>query len=202
MERIVRAATRSDVPELARVLGLAFADDPVIGWLIPDPTTRAERAARLFAAQVRHQFLAAGAVDVAIDDAGAMAGVAVWAPPGIWTPSAWTQLRMLPGLWRGFRGGLATAARLADRMARHHPTEPHWYLAFLGTLPTARGRGFGHALLAPRLEYCDEVGAASYLESSKPENVPYYERFGYESDGELDLTEGGPPMWPMWRAPR
>lgn len=198
----MRTATRSDVPELARVLGLAFADDPIIGWLIPDPATRAERAAQLFAAQVRHQFLAAGAVDVTFDDAGAMAGVAIWAPPGDWTPSAWTQLRMVPGLWRGFRGRLATAARLADRMARHHPTEPHWYLAFVGTLPTSRGRGFGHALLAPRLKYCDEVGTASYLESSKPENVPYYERFGYEADGELDLAEGGPPMWPMWRAPR
>ena len=138
-----------------------------------------------------------------VDDQGAIAGAAVWAPPdGDSTPSALAQLRMVPGLFRAFRGRLQVAAQLAEGMARHHPTEPHWYLAFIGTLPTARGRGFGQALLSKRLTHCDEVGAASYLESSKPENVPYYERFGYQADGELDLTGGGPPMWPMWRNPR
>lgn len=203
MQGIVRAATRSDIPELARVLGLAFADDPIIGWLIPGAETRAERAAVMFATMVRRQFLALGAVDVVVDDAGAIAGAAVWAPSGgDSTPSALAQLRMMPGLFRAFRGKLQVAARLAEGMARHHPTEPHWYLAFIGTLPAARGRGFGQALLSERLTHCDEVGAASYLESSKPENVPYYERFGYRADGELDLTGGGPPMWPMWRDPR
>jgi len=93
----VRAATGSDIPEVARVLGLAFADDPLIGWLIPDPGTRAERAAALFATQVRHQFLALGAVDLVVDDTGVIAGVAVWAPPGDWTPWTPTQLRMRRG---------------------------------------------------------------------------------------------------------
>jgi hypothetical protein len=48
---------------------------------------------------------------------------------------------------------------------------------------------------------CDEAGLGAYLESSKPENVPYYQRFGFAVTGQIDLPDG-PPLWPMWRAPR
>jgi ribosomal protein S18 acetylase RimI-like enzyme len=198
----VRPATASDVPELARVLGAAFADDPIIGWLIPAERTRARRAAHMFAAMVRHQFLPAGGVDAAFDETGRMLGAAVWAPPGAGQTSALPQLRMLPGIVRAFRGRTRAGGEMAERMAEHHPTEPHWYLAFIGTHPDARGRGFGHALLAPRLAHCDRTACPSYLESSKEQNIAYYERFGYDLTGELDLTDGGPPMWPMWRTPR
>jgi predicted N-acetyltransferase YhbS len=39
------------------------------------------------------------------------------------------------------------------------------------------------------------------LETFKAENVPYYERFGFEVSQE-DRIEGGPPMWAMVRRPR
>ncbi|WP_067900752.1 GNAT family N-acetyltransferase [Nocardia vaccinii] len=198
----VRQATTSDVPELARVLGAAFADDPIIGWLIPDSGARPRRAGYLFATMVRHQFLPGGGVDAAFDESGRMLGAAVWAPPGGWQTSGAAQLRMLPGIVRAFRGRLRVAGDMAEQMTRHHPTEPHWYLAFIGTHPDARGRGFGHALIAPRLAHCDETACPAYLESSKPENIGYYERFGYDLTGELNVTDGGPPMWPMWRTPR
>lgn len=53
-----------------------------------------------------------------------------------------------------------------------------------------------------RLDRCDAEHAPVYLESSNPANVPYYERFGFEATGEIPLPDGGPVMWPMWRAPR
>ena len=46
------------------------------------------------------------------------------------------------------------------------------------------------------------TGRAAYLESTKQETVPYYMRFGFEVTGEIKLPDGGPSMWPMWRAPR
>ncbi|MGH3553712.1 MAG: GNAT family N-acetyltransferase, partial [Mycobacterium sp.] len=53
-----------------------------------------------------------------------------------------------------------------------------------------------------RLDRCDAEHCPAYLESSKPENVPYYERFGFTVTGEVVLPYGGPTLWPMWRAPR
>ena len=87
-------------------------------------------------------------------------------------------------------------------MKEHHPEEPHWYLAVLGSDPTVRGGGFGRALMQSRLDRCDAAYAPAYLESSNPDNVPYYERFGFEVTGEIVLPGGGPKLWPMWRRPR
>ncbi len=52
------------------------------------------------------------------------------------------------------------------------------------------------------LNRCDADHAPAYLESTKPENVPYYQRFGFEVTGELTVPDGGPTMWQMWRQPR
>ncbi len=53
-----------------------------------------------------------------------------------------------------------------------------------------------------RLDRCDEENAPAYLEASKPELVPYYSRFGFEVTAQIKLPNGGPTMWPMWRAAR
>ena len=89
-----------------------------------------------------------------------------------------------------------------ELMEKHHPEEPHWYLMVIGSDPAVRGAGFGHALMRSRLDRCDAEGAPAYLENSNPKNEPYYLRFGFEVTGEIKLPDGGPCMWPMWRAPR
>lgn len=202
MDVTVRPALQEDIPALAEVLGIAFTDDPLIAWLIPETGTRTKRAAIMFDSLVRHQYFAAGGVEIALDDSGVIVGAAVWSPPGKWHATEGDLLRQFPSLLRAFRHRLIKAGRMSDRMAAAHPREPHWYLAIIGTLPSARGRGFGQALLNSRLDRCDAEGSPAYLESSKPENVPYYERFGFDKTGELDVTNGGPLLWPMWRASR
>jgi predicted N-acetyltransferase YhbS len=89
-----------------------------------------------------------------------------------------------------------------ELMEKHHPEEPHWYLMVIGSDPNVRGAGFGQALMRSRLDRCDAEGAPAYLENSNPKNEPYYLRFGFEVTGEIKLPDGGPSMWPMWRAPR
>jgi hypothetical protein len=53
-----------------------------------------------------------------------------------------------------------------------------------------------------RLDRCDAEGLPAYLESTNPENLPYYRRFGFEVTGEISLPEDEPKLWPMWREPR
>ena len=83
-----------------------------------------------------------------------------------------------------------------------HPEEPHWYLAVIGSDPTVRGAGLGHALMRSRLDRVDAEHAPAYLESSNIANAPHYSRFGFEVTGEIVLPDGGPTLWSMWRAPR
>jgi predicted N-acetyltransferase YhbS len=56
--------------------------------------------------------------------------------------------------------------------------------------------------MASRLDRVDAEHAPAYLESTKADNVPYYQRFGFEVTREIALPRGGPTMWAMWRRPR
>ncbi|WP_328349812.1 GNAT family N-acetyltransferase [Mycobacterium sp. NBC_00419] len=197
----VRSARRSDIPALARVLGRAFHDDPVITWLQPDPERRTAALPGLFGALARHHFLPGRGVEVASTDDG-LGGVALWDPPGRWQQSSRENIAMLPAVLRAVRGRLAVSRVLTDLMKENHPEEPHWYLAVLGSDPKVRGDGFGRALMQSRLDRCDAEYAPAYLESSSPENVPYYERFGFVVTGEIVIPDGGPTLWPMWRRAR
>jgi ribosomal protein S18 acetylase RimI-like enzyme len=199
----VRPATLADVRDLSATLGEAFYDDPVAMWMLPDDTSRTARLAKFFATMTRHHHLGGGGVELA-DDRKLVGAAALWDPPNRWQHSLSEQLRMLPSFIAGFGLRLAVGRKLTElleSMKREHPEEPHWYLATIGSGPGVRGRGFGQALMRSRLNRCDAEHAPAYLESSKVENIPYYERFGFTVTGEI-VVPGGPTLWPMWRAPR
>lgn len=152
----------------------------------------------------RHHHLAGGGVEVASDGRG-IGAAALWDPPNRWQHSLGEQLRMMPSFIVGFGLRLAIGRKLAELVEltkREHPEEPHWYLATMGSDTSVRGRGFGQALMRSRLDRVDAEHAPAYLESSKPQNIPYYERFGFTVTGEIVIPGGGPTLWPMWRAPR
>lgn len=195
-----RPARRADVAALAQTLARAFQDDPVFCWLQPDPAKRVAALPGFFGALTRHHFLAGGGVEVAPSPAGPGAA-ALWDPPGRWSQHTREQIPMVPALIRLLRSRVGAALSLAETMKANHPEEPHWYLAVIGSDPAVRGGGYGAALLRSRLDRCDAEGAPAYLESSNPDNIAYYMRFGFEVTGEFNVADS-PPLWPMWRQPR
>lgn len=192
-----RKATINDVSWLAQTLGRAFEDDPVFGWILPDDRSRLDRLTKLHALELQHVFLPHDSVWTTPDRAGA----AVWAPPGKWRVKTSDELRHLPSLISALGRRLPTALRLLEHVAKVHPSEPHWYLAVLGTEPAHQGKGVGSALLKPILDRCDAELVPAYLESSKEANIAFYRRHGFEVRDELRFP-GGPTVWPMWRDPR
>lgn len=47
----------------------------------------------------------------------------------------------------------------------YHPSEPRYYLPFIGVDPFTQRRGVGRALAAPVLAKCDRDGIVAYLEA-------------------------------------
>ena len=81
------------------------------------------------------------------------------------------------------------------------PSEPHWYLPVIGTLPDFQGHGFGAALFAPVLSICDRTGVPAYLEATTDRGRALQERRGVVTTVIIE-TAGCPPIIPMIRRPR
>jgi GNAT superfamily N-acetyltransferase len=181
---------------LSGSLARAFRDDPVHRWLFPDPVTRVARNAVYFTLVLGHVHLRHDEVWTAH---GGAAG-ALWDPPGRWRVPVTTVLRTAPALVRLLGGRLPVALAGLRRVEARHPRVPHWYLAVLGTDPSAQGRGLATAALAPVLERCDAEGLPAYLETATPENVAFYEARGFTVTGRTTLPRG-PELWLMTRSP-
>ena len=194
-----RQARHDDLGPIAGALARAFHDDPVMTWMFGRRDgPRLRRLSRFMASEARRRHHRHGGLVLTADG---HPGAALWDPPGMWRTSWREVARSAPMLARAIGPRIPRALRGLALIERAHPREPHWYLAVLGTDPPQQGRGVGAALIEPVVARCDDESLGAYLESSKPDNVPYYERFGFRTTGQIDLP-GGPPLWPMWRDPR
>ena len=146
----IRKASREDARDLA-TLARAFADDPVMAWLLPSARARTERLPRLFAMELFYLYLPHDEVYTECD----LVGGAVWrrrAPGGHRRAASCGP----SPAWPGPSGPTCRLrSNASSAIERVHPRQPHWYLAVVGTEPSHQRQGIGSALLAPVLERCD-----------------------------------------------
>lgn len=188
-------AQRSDIGAVAHALAQAFEDDPVVTFAWPDDGKRVRRAERSFDGQTRALW---DRREIYADET--FSSIAVWARPDEWKIPTSAVLRIT-----------ATAVRTRVRLAALigylrtealHPEEPHWYLEFLGTVPSKQGTGLGGQVMTPVLERADEQGVAVWTWSSNRRNLAFYHRQGFEVLDEIPFAAGGPPIFPIRRPPR
>ena len=179
----------------------AFWPDPLFGFFAKDCVQEHRNMPRFVSAIIQDSFRY-GEIDAASMN-GRLVGTASWLPLGSAQRSEWRELRIaaqcLPAIVMG-RNRLV-ALKLLRTMDKKHPNEPHMYLALLGVDPSAQGNGIGRQLLQPRLDYCDENSLPVYLETQKPDNLPFYERFGFKVRDTVAFDKS-PTLWSMWREPR
>ena len=191
--RPIKVATDDDEQQAIAVLVLAFSADPVARWGQPDAhkyLSQFPEWVKLFAGKV-FEHRSAYYID-------GFSGVAFWFPPGVQPDEeALVSLfqRAVPERVQQDLFGLF------EQMGKYHPDEPHWYLAMIGVEPNQQRRGFGSALMRHGLVTCDRDGKLAYLEASSPENVPFYERHGFEVLATIEVGSS-PPIFPMLRKPR
>jgi len=178
------------------LLASAFRDNPINRAVIagsPARRLRCNRAGHRASLPIalQHGWCRAERVD------GALRAVLVAEP-------ATARRLPLPPLAAQLRCLVEQGWRVARRWQEVHgalaglrPAVPHWYLDLLGVAPEHQGRGLGQALLGDLLARVDAEGAASYLETDRPGNLPFYERAGYAVLSRNTIL--GTPVWRLWR---
>jgi GNAT superfamily N-acetyltransferase len=193
----IRTATAGspgvDVDRVVAVVALAFAADPAMRALYPDPQqylTYGPAFVRAFGGSAFEHGV--------VDSVAGYAGAALWLPPGVHADEAALGKLLEASVAPDELDGVAAAF---GQFEVHHPHAPHWYLPLIGVDPAQRGRGYGAALLRHALARCDRDGAPAYLEATSPRNRALYERHGFAAVGTI-RAGAWPPIWPMVRRPR
>lgn len=97
-----------------------------------------------------------------------------------------------PGpVWRGLKSALDDE--------RHRPKDPHYYLETIGVDPQYHGCGIGGALLSHLIERADREQFSTYLSTTNPATVPFYEKYGFHTISETHSL--GIPNYHMVREP-
>jgi GNAT superfamily N-acetyltransferase len=134
-------------------------------------------------------------------------GVACWLPPGegnyhyaAFFRTGWI---LIP-----FQSGLRNYARMlandntAHIFRKHACPGPHWYLWVLGVEPEHQGQGIGGRILASGLERADAQRMPCYLDINNPDNIPFYQRYGFEVTEESNVPGYEFRIWGMQRPAR
>ena len=193
----IRNADYADLETLVSALSDSFGQDPMFNWVFP----KTELYPHFFWLLVKDVYLPRGIVH--IDGQGRAA--ALWLPPEERYEIA-PRLGLLKfGLKLVRHNGLRAVWRLQRQGSvfdKHYPSEPHYYLQFIGCRSGDQGQGIGAALLKEGLKVCDEHSMPAYLECSNTRNVPFYQRHGFEIRAQQVVGENGPMVWFMWRESR
>jgi ribosomal protein S18 acetylase RimI-like enzyme len=193
----VRDLHPEEVDEAAAVLGRGMRDNPLnVAAFGDDP----KRRVRVHARGMRNMFRVSSTQQplCAIRD-GTLVGVTGVAPVGTCQPSATERLRLLP---RFVALGPRTAGqvgRWTSAWAKRDPDEPHVHLGPFAVDAHLQRQGIGSLIMQEHCRRLDAAGEVGYLETDKPENVRFYERFGFEVIGEEHVI--GVPNWFMRRPP-
>lgn len=189
----IRVMTSADEDPATKTVVLAFAADPMARWTWPLAHQYLEAMPRMVRAFASSAYSSGTAYCT-----DGYAATALWLPPGVHSDEK--------GLGAVIDSTVARALRpetdsIFEQMAAYHPSEPHWYLPLIGADPAHQGEGHGAALMAYALARCDRDHAPAYLESSNPRNIPFYQRYGFEPLGEIQVGSS-PTLVPMLRPAR
>ena len=191
----VRTATLEDLTIVVDTAARSLDAEAMLRWSFGEE--RFEERIRRHFTHYDGENARRGWIRIAADGAG----IAVWIPPG-----AREEHEAIgpapPGDEAEILGD--NAARFAafwGWVGGHEPSEPLLYLSHIGVVPEHQGEGIGTALMRDGLARGEDDGAPAWLETSRANNVAYYERFGFNTVVDEDAPGGGPHIWFMRRDP-
>jgi GNAT superfamily N-acetyltransferase len=197
---VIRVAEPRDVPRIAATLTVATAESRWARWALPSDG-RVQRLTRLHELVAGHRGVATGTTWVTDD----VVAVAAWeAPEGapgtepVPADVAAALAREVPRL-HGDRARTLAATDTVVSAVR--PSEPHWWLATVGTRPSARRQGLGIAVVTPVLQRCDAEGLPAAVAVHTWANVRWLRGLGFAVVETTDTTDDELPLYVLVRQP-
>ena len=196
----VLPTTRQSYRQAAQVLGRAFVDDPVSEAVYKNfSTDKRVRALTVdFFAEVNLCIRKGSPLQV--NENGKVVAAAVIYPPREYPLSASDQwMLLLKSIFGNGFYDFRPWMKWLEEVEKAHPSEPHYYLEYLGVEPEQQGKGLGSTILQHLIHKADEECVGCYLENANPRNISFYQRFGFQVISEKEII--GIHSWFMWRPP-
>jgi hypothetical protein len=163
---IVKTAMESEEVSVIDALRLAFAADPAVRWVWPNPQKYLSHFSTFARAFGGKAFANKSAHYV-----GNYSGAALWLPPDV-HPDVDQLIALL--LSTGSDEAKKDGPEIFEKMSGYHPNDPHWYLPLLGVDPLHHGKG---------LHYCSML----YSFAIKITNMPIS---NHQTQGTFPYTNG------------
>jgi GNAT superfamily N-acetyltransferase len=184
----VRTATVDDREGVITTVVAAFRADPAFRFFFPNDDDY-DRQAGLFAGylfdkRVRHD-------SVWVTDH--LEAASLWSPPAhlaedpsgrLATEEARLRQIMLEAIGEASASRLAAYDGAVDSVLPDG--SPYWYLGVLALHPEHTGTGLGRAVMQAGVDHARSSNGTAFLETSNPQNVGYYERFGWTVFAQVD----------------
>jgi len=195
----VRVVSTEEYKEAALCLAEAFAEDDVARYFIdvPDREHWSEAEKWTLHLEILEYVTYAHCLKGLVTTVGPNYGaVALWMPPGQNMDDLLTIFRS--GMWRlNYKlSGEGKRRFFNEFLPLLHDTkhgvlgerdDNSWYLVYLGTRPSARGKGYARKLVEHVTKQADREGLPCYLESSNPVNPAIYKKLGFEERRKIHL---------------
>jgi GNAT superfamily N-acetyltransferase len=190
----VERVNPSEIDTVARVLAVAYYEDPVLLWAMPRAATRLDDATLFFKYYLQRMLLPHSWDVIATADRSAIVVMRLVRQSDSTSPDG---VRHLPTLVRT-RSPVNDFFQWIETL---RPKIDHLYLEFMVCLPSQHSKGIGSLLLGSRLAEADREGLPVWAFSSNPRNLPFYRRLGFEIGEELRRDDNTPPVTMILRRP-
>ena len=182
----IGAFDASEIEEVLDVLARGMRDNPVhVAAFGEDSERRRRRFRGLMAAAFSIRNFSHTLV--ARREDGVIVGVCGMMPPGNCLPDFRQRLRLVPTLLSIGPRAVGRTMRWLGVWERHDPEERHWHLGPLAVDAHLQGMGVGSRMMQVFCAQMDAAREDAYLETDKPENACFYERFGFKVVGEQEV---------------
>jgi ribosomal protein S18 acetylase RimI-like enzyme len=181
----------------------AFDEDPCIKYLLGSETYDYIKAKKLHKNALNIGLLY-GSILTTSD---LLEGISIWLPPSRVDVTVWMFIRagglsLIKTVRKDILKTINEYSNYALKIHHRNVTIPHWYLFSMGVGKEYQGKGFAGKMLNPVFNYFDQAGHPCYLETHNPQNIKFYEHYGFTLVEEGILPNSEKKHYAMLRIPR